>query len=138
VGRRSAEAPVELDEGGEGRAAESVDRLVVVPDDHDVVGAIGRPTQELDELDLRDARVLELVDQDGAELALVEEIARLIGRPPTTGGIGEVAAAGVGIGIATSVRHSLNLEQVGVGDHPDPSRLRGNRESVAHRRLLSF
>ena len=41
--RRSAEASVELGEGGEARAAESVDRLVVVADDHDVVRPVRRP-----------------------------------------------------------------------------------------------
>ena len=40
------------------------------PDDHDVVGPVGRPAEQLDELDLGDVRVLELVDQDVAELAL--------------------------------------------------------------------
>ena len=62
--RRSGEARVELGEGGEAGASESIDRLVVVADDHDVVGSIGRATEQLDQLDLGDVGVLELVDQD--------------------------------------------------------------------------
>ena len=69
--RRSGEARVELGEGGEAGAAESIDRLVVVADDHDVVRPIRRPAEQLDQLDLGDVRVLELVDQDVAELALL-------------------------------------------------------------------
>ena len=70
VDRRPREARVELGEGGEARAAEAVDRLVVVADDHHVVGPVGRPAEHLDELDLGDVGVLELVDEDVAELAL--------------------------------------------------------------------
>ncbi len=68
--RRPREARVELGEGGEAGAAEAVDRLVVVADDHHVVGPVGRPAEHLDELDLGDVGVLELVDQEVAELAL--------------------------------------------------------------------
>ena len=64
------EARVELREGGEARAPEAVDRLVVVADDHDVVRPVRRPAEQLDELDLGDVGVLELVDEDVAELAL--------------------------------------------------------------------
>ena len=67
---RPREARVELGEGGEAGAPEPVDRLVVVADDHDVVGPVGRPAEQLDQLDLGDVGVLELVDQDVAELAL--------------------------------------------------------------------
>jgi hypothetical protein len=68
---RIGEAAVELDECGATRAPESVDRLVVVADDHDVVRSIWRPTEQLDELDLGDVGVLELVDEDVPVLALV-------------------------------------------------------------------
>ena len=68
--RRPREARVELGEGGEAGAAEAVDRLVVVADDHHVVGPVGRPAEHLDELDLGDVGVLELVDEEVAELAL--------------------------------------------------------------------
>ena len=68
---RAAEASVELDEGRVAGAAEAVDGLVVVAHDHDVVGPVGRPTEQLDELDLGDVGVLELVDEEVAELALV-------------------------------------------------------------------
>ena len=71
VRRRPREARVELGEGREAGAAEAVDRLVVVADDHDVVGPVRRPAEQLDQLDLGDVGVLELVDQDVAELALV-------------------------------------------------------------------
>ena len=71
MGGRAREPAVELDEGRVTRAPEAVDRLVVVADDHDVVRPIGRPAEELDELDLGDVRVLELVDEDVPELALV-------------------------------------------------------------------
>ena len=71
VRRRRGEPALELGEGGEAGAAESVDRLVVVADDHDVVGPVRRPAEQLDELDLGDVGVLELVDQDVAELALL-------------------------------------------------------------------
>ena len=67
---RPREPRVELGEGGEAGAPEAVDRLVVVADDHDVVRPVRRPAEQLDELDLGDVRVLELVDQDVAELAL--------------------------------------------------------------------
>ncbi len=67
---RPREAVVELGEGGEAGAAEAVDRLVVVADDHDVVRPVRRPPEQLDELDLGDVGVLELVDQEVAELAL--------------------------------------------------------------------
>ena len=67
---RAAEASIELAEGGEAGAAEAVDRLVVVPHHHHVVGPIRRAAEQLDQLDLRDVHVLELVDQDVAELAL--------------------------------------------------------------------
>ncbi len=70
VGGRLAEAPVELREGREAGAAEAVDGLVVVPHHHDVVRAIRRAPQQLDQLDLGDVRVLELVHQQVAELAL--------------------------------------------------------------------
>ena len=65
-----AKRRVELGEGGEAGAPEPVDRLVVVADDHDVVGPVGRAAEQLDELDLGDVRVLELVDEDVSELAL--------------------------------------------------------------------
>ncbi len=67
---RPREPRIELGEGREAGAAEPVDRLVVVADDHDVVGPVGRPAEHLDQLDLGDVGVLELVDQDVAELAL--------------------------------------------------------------------
>ena len=67
---RPREPRVELGEGGEAGAPEAVDRLVVVAHDHDVVGPVRRPAEQLDELDLGDVGVLELVDQDVAELAL--------------------------------------------------------------------
>ena len=70
VGGRPREPRVELGEGREAGAPEAVDRLVVVADDHDVVGPVGRPAEQLDELDLGDVGVLELVDEDVAELAL--------------------------------------------------------------------
>ncbi len=70
VGRRAREPRVELGERREAGAPEPIDRLVVVADDHDVVGPIGRPAEHLDQLDLGDVRVLELVDQDVPELAL--------------------------------------------------------------------
>ena len=77
-GRR--EARVELGEGGEAGAAEAVDRLVVVADDHDVVRPVRRPAEQLDELDLGDVRVLELVDEDVAELALLaaQDVGRVL------------------------------------------------------------
>ena len=64
------EPRVELGERGEAGAPEPVDRLVVVADDHDVVGPVRRPAEQLDQLDLGDVGVLELVDQEVAELAL--------------------------------------------------------------------
>ena len=67
---RPREARVELGEGGEAGAPEAVDRLVVVADDHHVVGPVGRPAEHLDQLDLGDVGVLELVDEEVAELAL--------------------------------------------------------------------
>ena len=67
---RPREPRIELGEGREAGAPEPVDRLVVVADDHDVVGPVGRPAEHLDQLDLGDVGVLELVDQDVAELAL--------------------------------------------------------------------
>ncbi len=67
---RHREPPVELAEGGVARATESIDRLVVVAHDHHVVGAVRRPAQQLDELDLGDVGVLELVHQQVSELAL--------------------------------------------------------------------
>ena len=67
---RPREPRLELGEGGEAGAPEAIDRLVVVADDHDVVRPIRRPPEQLDELDLGDVGVLELVDQDVAELAL--------------------------------------------------------------------
>ena len=70
VDRRAREARVELGEGGEAGAPEAVDRLVVVADDHHVVGPVGRPAEHLDQLDLGDVGVLELVDEEVAELAL--------------------------------------------------------------------
>ena len=45
--------------------------MVVVADDHDVVRPVRRPAEQLDQLDLGDVRVLEFVDEDVAELALV-------------------------------------------------------------------
>ena len=71
VERRPLEPAVELGERREARAAEAVDRLVVVADDHEVVRPVRRPAEQLDELDLGDVRVLELVDEDVAVLALV-------------------------------------------------------------------
>ena len=68
--RAAREPRVELREGGVAGAPEAVDRLVVVPHDHHVVGPVRRAAEELDELDLGDVGVLELVDQDVAELAL--------------------------------------------------------------------
>ena len=65
------EAVLELAEGRVARAPEAVDRLVVVADHHDVVGLVGPAADELEEQDLGHVRVLELVDQDVAELALV-------------------------------------------------------------------
>jgi hypothetical protein len=70
VGRRIGEAAVELDEGGIARAAEAVDRLVVVAHDHHVVRPVRRPPEELDELDLGDVGILELIDEQVAEAAL--------------------------------------------------------------------
>ena len=67
---RAREPRIELGERREAGAPEPIDRLVVVADDHDVVGPVGRPAEQLDELDLGDVGVLELVDQDVAELAL--------------------------------------------------------------------
>ena len=67
---RPREARVEFGERREAGTAESVDRLVVVADDHDVVRPVRRPPEQLDELDLGDVRVLELVDEQVAELAL--------------------------------------------------------------------
>ena len=70
VRRRATEPRVELGEGREAGAPEAVDRLVVVADDHDVVGPVRRPTEQLDQLDLGDVGVLELVDEEVAILAL--------------------------------------------------------------------
>ncbi len=70
MGGRLAEAAVELREGRVAGAAEAVDGLVVVPHHHDVVRAVRRAPQQLDQLDLGDVRVLELVDQEVAVLAL--------------------------------------------------------------------
>ena len=70
VGRRAREPRIELRKGGEAGAAEPVDRLVVVAHDHDVVGTVGRPPEQLDELDLGHVGVLEFVDQQVAELLL--------------------------------------------------------------------
>ena len=70
VGGWPAEAPVELGEGGKAGAAESVDGLVVVAHHHHVVRPVRRASQQLDQLDLRDVRVLEFVHQQVAELAL--------------------------------------------------------------------
>ena len=67
---RPGEPALELGERRETGAPEAIDRLVVVADDHDIVRAIRRPPKQLDELDLGDVGVLELVDQDVAELAL--------------------------------------------------------------------
>ena len=71
VDGRVCEATIELGESGVAGAAEAVDRLVVVAHGHHVVGSIGRATQQLDELDLGDVRVLELVHQQVPEPALV-------------------------------------------------------------------
>ncbi len=70
VRRRPAEPGIELGERRETGPTESIDRLVVVAHDHHVVGPIRRPPEQLDQLDLGDVGVLELVDQQVAELAL--------------------------------------------------------------------
>jgi hypothetical protein len=44
--------------------------MVIVADDHGVVGPVRRPPEQLDELDLGDVGVLELVAEEVAELAL--------------------------------------------------------------------
>ncbi len=67
---RHRKPTVELAERGIARATESIDRLVVVANDHHVVGTVRRPAQQLDELDLGDVGVLELVHEQVAELAL--------------------------------------------------------------------
>ena len=76
VRRRLGEAALELGEGGEAGAPESIDRLVVVADDHDVVRPVRRAAEQLDQLDLGDVGVLELVDEDVAVLALVARAGR--------------------------------------------------------------
>ena len=70
---RLAEAFLEAAEGGIRRAAEAVDGLVVIAHDHDVVGLVRPPADELEDGDLGHVGVLELVDQDVAELALVAQ-----------------------------------------------------------------
>lgn len=69
--RRPTEARIELHEGGEAGSPESIDGLVVVAHDHDVVRAVRRAAEQLDELDLGDVRVLELIDEQVSKLALV-------------------------------------------------------------------
>ena len=71
--RRLAEALLEAAEGGIRGAAEAIDRLVVVTHDHDVVGLVRSTADELEDRDLGHVGVLELVDEDVAELALVAE-----------------------------------------------------------------
>ena len=125
VGRRVGEAAVELDEGGVARAPEAVDRLVVVAHDHHVVGPVGRPPEELDELDLGDVGVLELVDEQVAEAALpAAQDVRALAEEADDGGdlLPEVErAAALPLGLVGAVderelREPEDLEGGAVGD----------------------
>ena len=125
MGGRPEKRAVELDEGRVARAPEAVDRLVVVADDHDVVRPVGRPPEQLDELDLGDVGVLELVDEEVAEVALLAaQDVRALAEEADDGGdlLPEVeGAAALPLGLVGAVdegelREPEDLEGGAVGD----------------------